>query len=52
MFHQLDYKTLDGKDHIVSSYVFLGINVEHIVGIQKSKAVYDYAILKFSRGIW
>lgn len=49
MSHQLDYKTLDGKDHLVSSYIFLGINVEHIVGIPESKVVYDYDILNFSK---
>lgn len=48
--HQLDYMTLDDKDHLVPSYIFLGISVEYIVGIQKDKQVYDYAILKCFSG--
>lgn len=46
----ISYMILDGKDHLVSSEIFLGINVEHTVGIQKEKVVYDYGIFECLQG--
>lgn len=50
IFHQFDCKILYGNNHLVSS--FLGVYADHLVGIQKSKVLYDRAILKYFGGIW